>query len=276
MINNNIVQSKVLFKEIYSYLNKKGILLDYWLDRLKFQLNDINNISINNVISELWEITKDFTIDYWTYSKKFLVRKYKWPSWFVFEFSIENITKPLFSLTLNTNYFWIKKRYITLNIYWISFQLHKIWLFNINKYIIPLLWNWLNEKITRIDIAYNFKLKDIDGFFNRIIKKYSGLNNMSLKYNESLQYSLYESAWRDKEWKVKYRLTSRFWFRLYNKTKEIKNHNLTKFYPQYHWLDIVRLEWVIWNKNVKSIIYDKSINTIEDLETVVRNKFLKL
>lgn len=241
---------KQLFNLLFSDLKKKWEIIDNGLDWLRLRTETINfNFDLYKRNSTIWN---NSYITIWNVD--YLIVFGKSSMWetasFISSFNYKGFSKPINNFRILKNRF--NNNYI-LDIYWLTFQLQKQWGFDI-QYILDYFLIWESTTITRIDYNINFNLKwKIKNYISKTYKKYErgSRNNYN---NETITYWLYTKKGRS-GWKVVYKMTNRFWFRLYNKIQNIFDLWIWALYEQYLWLNIIRLEWILWSTACQDIKY---------------------
>jgi len=274
-------QSKGLLWEIIKELDKNFILLDkgsdwlkIWFSRLGKDFESLYNSTLKSLeeksfmSSTSWNSLYNYDI-FWD---KFDIDVYKSPVGLTFKFSksvdiywiTQNVS--LFSLAVMQNNNFNLDENIILNVFGLAFQLHKLHIINLNQ----ILSNFPFGKTTRLDWNFNYVVPE-DYSINDIISKIWNRFKLSKKrfrnfYDETLIYNLYENSWVDKKKKKKrLRMTSRVGLRIYNKSKELYDDRIQGFYPQYHWKNILRFEFVLGSQYLNWFWFKKDYFTVEEI-----------
>lgn len=244
---------KKIFKDIFYFLKSDSKLIDYGLDwlRLKTDKISINLEKLSKQNSTLWD---NFYLDVnWD---SYLVVVWRSSVWKTFNF------------VLSYNYKWFYKplnlfrvlyddlnHSILIDVYWITFQIYREYNFDIDGFLGSILDFSSFISISRVDYNFNFHLDNItiDDYIEKIYNQYNYWNRVNYN-NDSISYWLYIKKWRRQN-KVVYRLTTRFWFRLYNKIQNVFDLGIAGLYKQYQWLNILRLEGVLWSESCKWLDY---------------------
>lgn len=230
------------FQYVVSNLSNQYQLIDSGFDWLRFKTFSINpeiDFLFNSFNSTTWPAIIDSN-EY--YSSILLSSSSVWPAlffqkkielknWIVENFTILRVLKN----EKNSTYL--------IDFYWLFFWLRKSYenqLLDVQDYLDYLSID--SFSVTRVDYNFNYiwngKIVDLN---NYILEKYKIKNYASYNW-DSFSFWLYEKKWK-RDWKTLYRLTKSFWFRLYDKTKNIVDLWLQQVYPQYLY-NTIRVELV--------------------------------
>jgi len=257
---------KQVFWEIYEYLNKKGELIDYGLDWLRIKSPEIN-FNFDYYLkqnSTMWngKFINIYGVDYLVISGNSSMGA---TLTFVYTYTYKWLSKSISIFRILKNR--LNHTYL-LDFYGLAFQLRKLINLDLNEIKNFVFWqkNW---EITRIDYNFNYSVKNQENIIKKIYKKYDNVKNKNIYKNETITMGLYNKKWRNNG-KVQYRLTTRFWFRLYNKTQNVFDLGVASIYEQYLGLDVLRLEGVLWSDACDNI----KTWTIEEIEKQAIEKII--
>lgn len=257
---------KKIFQTTYKQLEKDYKLLDIGLDWLRVKSDEINfnfekYLKVNSTLWDthyinIWDI--DYMILAWNSSMGRTLS-------FITYVDYKGFKKPVAIFRILKNR--LSKNYI-IDVYGLAFQLKKELNFDID-YILNYFFKGQNAIISRVDYNFNYNCNNQDEFIKNTYDLYEQVKNKNNYKGETITFWLYIKKWREQE-KVSYRLTTRFWFRLYNKTKNIYDLWIAGLYSQYEGLEVIRLEGVLWSNGANTIKFW----SLEDIEKQVLNKII--
>ena len=271
-----------LFQEKYQYLKRKYEIIDNWLDRLRIKWSDCKiKHYFGYWSSTLWENAYwwNFLVSSWKASTGKTIQliwsiNYRW---YTIPVALCRI------LDSERKQIWDPWKFL-LDFYGITFQLEKLWLINIEEMLKEIFKEKTINWVSRIDFNVNFEMKErknLDNYIIKNIQKHKSENLKTIHNIDTFGLGLYQKKTRNNKEnenkKVKYQQTKHFWFRIYNKTKNIYDLWIAWIYTQYKDKEVLRLEGLIWSEACSDIYLDSNKWIVEQCkESAIRKIFWKI
>ena len=118
----------------------------------------------------------------------------------------------------------------------------------------------------------------MDRYITNNIVKHRQENLKTIHNKDTFGIGLYQKKGRnnkdDENKKVRYELTRHFWFRMYNKTKNIFDMWIAGIYKQYSEKEALRLEGVLWSEALSDVEIDRTKKVVEQCEEIAVEKIM--